>query len=152
MKSEQYILCIINIIGAMGYSFIAPLYPPMALEKNVSQKMCGNVFGIFALSQILVILMTPSLIKTYGRKKLFLFGTFSNIFSGALYALLPYINNYYLFIALSFFIRIVHGGGCGLTNVIAYAITSSINTTEEMKVAMGYMELSWGKIKLFILY
>ena len=142
MKSDQYLLCFVNFLSAMGYSLIAPIYPPIAL-KRISVSMCGVVIGAFALSQTVCVLFSPFFISRFGRKKLFFFSTFSLIICTFVYGLLDSFTSNFLFLVFSLFIRIAHGFLCGIVNVLSYSMTSIINDPSDMKEAMGYMEFAW---------
>ena len=142
MKKVQYFLCFINVLGAMGYSLIAPLYPPMAKGKGTSSTICGVVLALFSFSQIVTIINTPYLITKFGRKKLFLVSAIVQSVFTFTYAFLNVFNGFpfYLF---SFINRIGHGLGCGVLNVLTYSLTSLFNKGDDLKEAMGYMELAF---------
>ena len=142
MKKVQYFLCFINLLGAMGYSLIAPLYPPMAKGKGTSSSLCGIVLSLFSFSQIVTIVNTPYLITKFGRKKLFLISTIIQSVFTFIYGFLDLFNGF-SFYFFSFINRIGHGLGCGVLNVISYSLTSLLNEGDELKEAMGYMELAF---------
>jgi MFS family permease len=71
MFSQILLLFIINILSAIGYSLIAPLYPPVALTKRVPEYVIGFIFSCFAISNVITIPLTPKFVKQYGRKRVF---------------------------------------------------------------------------------
>lgn len=75
MKTEILLLFFINILSAIGYSLIAPLFPFEAATRGIKENMCGIVISIFAVSNFLATPFGPSLISKYGRKNIFYFAT-----------------------------------------------------------------------------
>ena len=73
MIKAIFLLFVINTLTAMGYSLIAPFYPTLALQRNVSESVCGVVFAMFAVSNFFATPFCPSLISKYGRKNMFYF-------------------------------------------------------------------------------
>ena len=142
MQNIQYFFLFINLLGSMGYSLIAPLYPPMAIKKGVSLSVCGIVLSLFSFTQIIIIINTPYLIAKFGRKKLLNITIVIQSLCTFLYAILESFNGFG-FLLLSFVARIFHGIGCGTTSVISYSYTSLLNEGDELKKVMGYMELSF---------
>ena len=71
MFSQIALLFSINVLSAIGYSLLAPLYPTVAKSKGVEEYQIGIIFSFFAISNIIAIPLTPKLIGIYGRRKLF---------------------------------------------------------------------------------
>lgn len=63
----------INVLSAIGYSLIAPLFPSVAIQKGITENIIGFIFSCFAISNVITIPMTPNLIIMYGRMKLMYF-------------------------------------------------------------------------------
>jgi DHA1 family multidrug resistance protein-like MFS transporter len=72
MKRDISFLFLINIFSGIGYSLIAPLYPPMALKKGIGEDSCGFVIALFAISNFLFTPLCPLVISYFGRKKIFM--------------------------------------------------------------------------------
>lgn len=70
MKKEIILLFTINILSAIGYSLIAPLYPSIAIKKGLSEYAIGIIFSCFSISNIIFIPLSPKFIKHYGRRQL----------------------------------------------------------------------------------
>ena len=71
MFSQILLLFMINVLSAIGYSLLAPLYPTVAKSKGVEEYLIGLIFSFFAFSNIIAIPLTPKLISKFGRRKLF---------------------------------------------------------------------------------
>jgi MFS family permease len=74
MKNQIVFLFIVNVLSAIGYSLLAPLYPFIALQKNVSETTIGLVFSCFSFANVITITLTPKYIQIFGRRALFYFG------------------------------------------------------------------------------
>jgi MFS family permease len=73
MKKELIVLFSINVLSAIGYSLIAPLYPPVAAERGVKEYMVGLIISLFAITNFIVTPFSPQIISKYGRRKVFYF-------------------------------------------------------------------------------
>lgn len=81
MFSNIVLLFMINILSSIGYSLIAPLYPAEAAKKGVPEYIIGFTFSCFAISNVMTIPITPSLIKKYGRQRLMYIAMFIEVCS-----------------------------------------------------------------------
>ena len=143
MKKEQITLCLLNGISSMGYSLIAPLFPPLFKERSLSNLVCSYLISIFCIPNIISAFICADMCQKFGQKKLFLFSAFCNSLSMTLYGIIIYITNNKYFLILSFINRTFHGLFSGFVNVICFAITGQINTGKDLEISTGYMELSW---------
>ena len=143
MKKEQLTLCLSNGISSMGYSLIAPLFPPLFKERSLSNLVCSYLISIFCTTDILSALTCSYISQKVGQKLLFLISISGISLSLIFYGLIIFITNNKYFLLLSFINRLFHGFFSGLINVICYSITSQINSGKELERSTGYVELSW---------
>ena len=143
MKKEQLTLFLLNAISSMGYSLIAPLFPPLFKERSISNLTCSYLISIFCTTNILAALTCSYLCQKFGQKILFLISALMNSLAIILYGFIIYITNNKYFLIFSFINRTIHGFVSATINVISFAITSQINIGKELELATGYMELSW---------
>ena len=143
MKKEQITLCLLNGISSMGYSLIAPLFPPLFKERLLSNLVCSYLISIFCTTNILSALTCSYIVQKFGQKGIFLLNTLCNSLSIAFYGFIIYIKNNKYFLILSFINRTFHGFFSGIVNVICFSITGQINSGKELELSTGYMELSW---------
>jgi predicted MFS family arabinose efflux permease len=80
MKREIILLFSVNIMSAIGYSLIAPLYPSIAKERGIGEHLCGLIISMFALSNFFATPFCPMLISKYGRKNIFYFALSLEVF------------------------------------------------------------------------
>ena len=73
MKKEIIALFFINTLSAIGYSLIAPLYPPLARERGLKDYTVGFIISLFAITNFIVTPFSPHIISKYGRKNCFYF-------------------------------------------------------------------------------
>jgi DHA1 family multidrug resistance protein-like MFS transporter len=143
MNYQILILFCINVLSAIGYSLLAPLYPTLAIEKGVEEYIVGIIFSFFAISNIISIPLTPKLINKFGRKNLFYMGIIIEASCTILFGMVRWINNYYIFIITSLFARFCQGIGSGLSSTLAYSIAASLCDRSNLKATMGFMELAY---------
>lgn len=145
MKSQQYLLCYLNAIASMGFSIIAPLFPPMCKEKGISNQICSCIIAIIALPEILMTMYCPSVLKRFGRKNTFLFSLIVQSLCTLFYGLMNYIgeDQKFFFVSVGLINRLIHGFCSSTVNILCFSITASINEGPELQIASGLMELSW---------
>jgi predicted MFS family arabinose efflux permease len=68
MLNELVYLGLINAFTGVGYSLIAPLYPIIALDKNINEDMIGFIISIFAIATIIGSPFIPNLINKIGKR------------------------------------------------------------------------------------
>ena len=144
MKKEQIVLCFLNALGAMAYSLIAPLFPPLFKERDISNIICSYLIAIICVTNIIAAIYCSYLSEKFGQKNLFLFCVVGQTLSTFFYGFSVYIYNIPLFLIIGFINRLFHGFCTGIVNVASFSITSQINKGKELETATGYMELSWG--------
>ena len=143
MKKEQIVSCYLNALSAMGYSLIAPLFPPLFRERGLSNILCSYLISIICITNIISALSCSSICQKVGQKKLLLLSVSGLSLSMFCYGFGIYISQNNFFVIFEFINRLFHGFFCGLINVICFSITSQINSGKELEKASGYMELSW---------
>ena len=136
MKKEQLTLCLSNGISSMGYSLIAPLFPPLFKERSLSNLVCSYLISIFCTTNILSALTSSYVCQKFGQKGLFVITALGNSLSIMFYGLIIFITNNKYFLLLSFINRLFHGFFSGLINVICYSITSQINSGKELEISI----------------
>jgi hypothetical protein len=75
MSNQLYILFLINILTAIGYSLIPPLYPEEAYKRGIKDDLCGLVISMFGIANIIITPFTPNLILFFGKKRLYFIST-----------------------------------------------------------------------------
>lgn len=74
MKKNILRLFVIVTLISIGYSLIAPLFPFIALSKEVHEGTVGLIFSSYAASNIIIIPLINNLIEVFGRKGLCFIG------------------------------------------------------------------------------
>ena len=143
MLDQIGILFLINSLSAVGYSLIAPLYPLIAREKEVQEGLVGIIFASFAVSNIIIIPIIPTLVVSIGKKNLFRNAILLEGTCTIVYGIIHYIPFKGLFILISFVLRFSQGIGCAITSTLIYSIAASNSDEEAIKTNIGYMELAY---------
>ena len=139
MKRSQILLFVMNILSGMGYSIVSPLFPLLNLEED----LLGFLISVYALSSFFFAPFVPKFCKKFGRINILYISTFGEATCMLLYGLFSSINSFYLLIIIMFLIRIIHGICAGFVAVLVYSLVSSISDSDEVQLALGYMEVAW---------
>ena len=143
MNYQILILFIINSFDSMGYSLIAPLFPIIGENMQISESLLGWIIAVNSLANFSITPFAPQLIQKIGRFKIFYISSFIYSFSVISYGLFKYITNFTFFIFISFFIRILHGMATGIISTVIYSLGVSLSTPEELTTSLGYLEVAW---------
>ena len=142
MNKKILILSIINIFSCLGYSLIAPLFPPLANDKKIGENIIGLIISFYPLSDFLSTLLVPYLIYKFTRKKIFYFATILEGSCTIFYGFLKYFNNFYLFLFFSILTRILHGTGAGITSTLVYSLGSTLSESNEVPKSLAMLEMA----------
>jgi MFS family permease len=77
----QLVLFLINALGAMAYSLIAPLFPPLFKERDIDNLIVSFLIVIISLTNIISAIFCPYLCQKLGQLNLFLFCVIGQTFS-----------------------------------------------------------------------
>ncbi len=139
-KKMLYII-LYAIFSQIGYNLLAPLFPFMAEEKKISESTVGMIFSSFAISNLLLTVLTPYLTHIMGRQNLFILGVLIEGSCTCWFGLLEFINHRELFIFLSFTVRLLQGAGAAIVQTLIYSLTASISDDSNMEKNFGYIEI-----------
>ena len=145
MKRPLIIVFFLNALGGMGYSLIAPLFPPLCKERGISNETCSLIIAIISVTEMLTAFFCPILTKKFGQTRMMLIGLLGQTAAVFFYGFMVFIPSNFLFLTAAFANRLFQGFCNSLVNIISFSIIALLTTSqEEIEVAMGYMELSWG--------
>ena len=139
-KKMLYII-LYAIFSQIGYNLLAPLFPFIAEEKKISESTVGMIFSSFAISNLLLTILTPYLTHIIGRQNLFILGVLIEGSCTCWFGLLEFINHRELFIFLSFTVRLLQGAGAAIVQTLIYSLTASISNDLNMEKNFGYIEV-----------
>ena len=141
MKKSLILLFCMNMFSGMGYSIVAPLFPSLEKYFSISEALLGWIISTYAISNTCITPFIPLLCKHFSRIKLLYFATFFEATCTFLYSFLESISSLYLFLLIVFFLRIIHGICSAFIATLVYSIACSLATEEELKSALGYIEI-----------
>ena len=107
-------LAALNICWGLAAAVQAPFFPLEALRKGATASMFGPVFGIIHLSLLLTSPFTPVLISRLGLARVFLLGLLLASSSALAFGFLAFVDQLWLFLLLSYALRVVEGAGAGV--------------------------------------
>ena len=90
------ILLILNVLNAMGYTLLSPLFPILGKSNGLSDALIGWVISAYAISNTIMAPFIPLLVQKFTRAKVLYFSTFSVATCTILYSFLYYISSFYL--------------------------------------------------------
>ena len=139
-----FILFLMNFISGMGYSFISPLFPPLAIKIGLTETIIGIIIGIFDLANTILTTFTPKLCQKFTRIKLLYFSTFGEATCTIIYGIIGhYVKSYNLLIISMLIVRIFHGCCGAIIATLVYSLTISLTDESKTKKAIGYLEIAW---------
>lgn len=143
LKKQQILICFINALASMNVSLIAPLFPPICKNRNISNEICSYIIAILSFAQIIIFIYSPLILSKFKRDNLFLFSLITQTFITIYYGIMYYIPNNYIFIISGLLVRTLEGFCGSMIGISCFALTSLINEGPDLETATGYMELSW---------
>lgn len=143
MNKKIILLFIINTFVSMGYSIIAPLFPVLGRKISLSENVLGWIISLYSLADFIITPFTLQLIFIFGRKHLFYLTNITLAIVIFIYGLLVFVNNYYIFLLISFTLRLIHGLSGGIVSTLIYSLGVSLSSAEEIVTTLGYLEIAW---------
>ncbi|MCQ2821645.1 MAG: MFS transporter [archaeon] len=128
----------------MGYSILAPLFPTLIKDGQMSESSIGWMLSFYSLCNFLITIFCPYLFQKYGRIKSLYFCTIAEASMTAFYGLFKYFHNYNFLIFVAIICRIIHGTGSGITATLCYSLPAQILTDDaEKQYALAVIEMAW---------
>ena len=143
MDYKVFLMIIINSFIAMGYSIISPLFPVIGRKIGLSENVLGWIISSYALANFSITPFAPYLVSKFGRRTLFYIACLIEATSILLYGLLYFVNNYTLFLVLTFTVRLIHGIGGGIITTSLFSIVASLSNPDTIVNNLGYLEVAW---------
>lgn len=127
-------LMLVSLITALGYSMIATLISPYAVNAGAGLGLAGTLGGIYSLAALAVRPVGGLAADRLNKKKLCLVFTLLISLSMAGYAIAPNIP------AL-FVVRILHGAAFGISGTVNIALVSECIPAKRLGEGLGYYGL-----------
>ena len=133
-------------IGSL-ISLLPPFYPSEAESKGLTASQYGLVFGTAPLTMLIFGPIFGRYGSKIGAKLCFVSGALLQGFSGVFFAFLPYCENAYAFIGLSYILRIAEGLGTSMCWSSSLVVLQSIFPNKDAVImsctqtffGLGYM-------------
>ena len=135
------LLFLMEMLSCTGYSIIAPLFPSLGKIFNLNENIIGWIISVYGISNTITTPFLPILCKLFKRINILYFGTFFEATCTILYGFLIYINSYYAFLIIVFFLRILHGMATACLAVLAFSIACSITPQKDIKKVIAKLEI-----------
>ena len=141
MKKSIILLIFMNMFSAMGYSIVAPLFPVLGKDFEISEALLGCIISTFAITNCITTPFVPKLCKRFSRIRLLYFATFFEATCTLSYSFLEKIPSLSLFLIIVFSLRIIHGIFASFIITLVYSLTCSLSDEDEIKNNLGYIEI-----------
>ena len=133
-----------GISALMGFSYTTfAYYPKLAHDRDIGQTEVGLLFGSNSLAFMLLSLISPMMIRKFGRKQWLLVSLFVSGLAVFLFAWLSFINNKPLFLVISMICKLVTGGTMSLYMTTAYSFVA-ILYKENVSKGIGRIQSAIG--------
>ena len=141
MKKSIILLIFMNMFSAMGYSIVAPLFPVLGKDFEISEALLGCIISTFAITNCITTPFVPKLCKRFSRIRLLYFATFFEATCTLSYSFLENIPSLSLFLIIVFSLRIIHGIFASFIITLVYSLACSLSDEDEIKSNLGYIEI-----------
>lgn len=135
-KKNLWILILIMIINALGFSIIVPLIYPFTKQFGITAHTLGLLITSFSIAQFIATPLLGSLSDKYGRKPILILCLLGTTFSFILFAEARS--------ALMLFGARILDGATGGNISVAQAVISDSTTAQERAKSFGYLGASFG--------
>lgn len=126
------IFSFINMCNALQYSLIAPFYPKEAEKHGITASQFGFVFGVYDLGLFISSLIFGTYLNIIDPTVLYFTGAITTGLACAAFGFLNQTNNKYIFLSLSYMLRILLGLGTSATFVASFTVI-----VQEFPVSVG---------------
>lgn len=146
MKSKDLLFVILSFLQAfvfLAYSLPLPVYPELALSKNVTKDIIGIIFACYPITHLLTSFLFGKMMAYWDRKNMVLYCLLSLTFATFMFGIVDIIENTYLFIITSIFCRLLQGCGVAGYNVVCFAIFPKLYP-DTLQEKLGYFAVACG--------
>ena len=116
------IFSMINLCNALQYSLLAPFYPKEAEIHGVTASQFGIVFGIYDLGLFISSIIFGKYLNDIGPTVLYFTGAVTTGLACIAFGFLNLTSNKYIFLSLSYVLRIILGLGTSATFVSSFSL------------------------------
>lgn len=146
MKSKDFLFVILSFLQAfvfLAYSLPLPIYPELALSKNVTKDIIGVIFACYPITHLLTSFLFGKVMGYWDRKNMVLYCLLSLAFATLFFGVVDLIENTYLFILCSIFCRLLQGCGVAGYDVVCFAIFPKLYP-DTLQEKLGYFAVACG--------
>lgn len=146
MKCLVAMLLFSTWVVFLGYSVIAPFFPPQLDARGLSSLYNSVVFAVYAITYVAISIVNGKIIiPRCGRSVAFFIGAVCQLIALGLLISLEYIPNNIVFIALAVVARLLQGAGSTVMVSLSYGIVSLaypdnlnvLHTLLQMAITLG---------------
>ncbi len=139
---DFFLICFANFFVFLGFQMTLPTIPLFVESLGGNERLIGLVIGIFTFSALIVRPFAGQALETRGRRFVFLLGLIVFIFTVGSFGFMTSIF-------LLFAMRIIQGGGWGLSTTASGTIATDLIPAKRRGEGMGYYGL-FGNIAIAI--
>ena len=146
MKSKDFLFVVLSFLEAfvfLAYSLPLPVYPELALSKNITKDVIGIIFACYPITHLLTSFLFGKMMMKWDRKKVVLYCLLCLGIATIIFGLVDLISAPFPFILLSIMSRLLQGCGVAGYNVVCFAIFPKLYP-DTLQEKLGYFAVSCG--------
>lgn len=146
MKCLVGLLLFSTWVVFLGYSVIAPFFPPQLDARGLSSLYNSVVFAVYAITYVAISIINGKVfIPRCGRSASFFIGAVCQLLALGVLSSLEYISNNVVFISLAVLARLLQGAGSTIMVSLSYGLVSLaypnklnvLHTLLQMAITLG---------------
>jgi MFS family permease len=143
-----YTIYFVNFFLYVANALVAPFYPKVAQDKNLSPFVIGCIFSAFPMGSFICSFTFGKMMTKWGRKRLMTAGLLLAGIAIFSFGLLDFIEDYWTFVILSSVTRLIQGIGAVAFGSSAYAIMAML-FPNDLDLKIGLVETAAGMGLMF---
>ena len=146
MHSKDSLFIVLSFLQALvfvAYSLPLPIYPGLALSKNITKDVIGLIFACYPITHLLTSFLFGKMMMRWDRKKVVLYCLLSLTFATMVFGLVDLITDPFPFIFFSIVSRLLQGCGVAGYNVVCFAIFPKLYP-DTLQEKLGYFAVACG--------
>ena len=146
MKSKDFLFVVLAFLQTfvfVAYSLPLPVYPELALSKNITKDVIGLIFACYPITHLLTSFMFGKIMMQLDRKKMVLYCLLALVIATIIFGLVDLIESPTLFVFFSIISRLLQGCGVAGYDVVCFAIFPKLYP-DTLQEKLGYFAVACG--------
>ena len=137
------ILAFLQTFVFLAYSLPLPIYPELALSKNITKDLIGFIFACYPITHLMTSFIFGKMMMQWDRKNVVLYCILLLVIATIVFGIVDLIDSPPIFVCLSVVSRLLQGCGVAGYNVVCFAIFPKLYP-ESLQEKLGYFAVACG--------